>query len=152
MSFSSGYFVRHGEGMQIELSKEAEGNGFAEMLSQLLSQNMQGNDKKIEAFQGIRGKVSLEAPDIEERVSLDFQGDTLKVSLGLSEDALLTIHADSISILNLARIKICFGLPWFFDSVGLEILGKILTGKVRIQGLFSHPLVLIRVTKVFSVG
>jgi len=152
MGFSSASCVRHGEGMQIELSREAKGNGFAEMLSQLLSQNMQGNDKKIKAFQGINGKVSLEAPDIEERVSLDFQGDALKVSLGLSEDALLTIRADSISILNLARVRIRLGLPWFFDKVGLEILGKILTGKVRIQGLFSHPFVLIRVTKVFSVG
>lgn len=138
--------------MRIELSREARGNGFAEMLSQLLSQNMQNNGKRTKAFQGINGKVSLEAPDIEERVSLDFQGDTLKVSLGLSEDALLSIRADSISILNLARVKICLGLPWFFDRVGLEILGKILTGKVRVKGLFSHPLVLIRLTKVFSVG
>lgn len=122
------------------------------MISQLIEQNMGNNGKRIKAFQALSGIISLEAADLDEKISLDFQGDRLIISIGLSHEALLTIHTDSYTILDLARVRVLAGLPWFFDGVGLSILWKLITGRLIVSGMLFHPIVLIRVTKVFSVG
>ncbi len=137
---------------RIEIAGDARNNGFAGMLAQLLSQNMEADGKKAAAFRGITGTISIEAGDLGERVSLHFRGDGLTLGLGLSPGALLTITSDSLTILDMARLKIRAGLPWFFDEVGRGILRKLVTGGLRVKGMFSHPVVLVRLTKIFSVG
>jgi len=55
--------------------------------------------------------------------------------------------------MQLSNVKIGFaGMPNYLDATGREVAGKMLTGKLRIQGLVGNLTTLNRVTRLFSVA
>ncbi len=68
------------------------------------------------------------------------------------KDPDLVISATVDTLLGITNLKIKFGLPWYFDAVGLDTIKKLLNRELKIKGMFFHPLVLTRLTKVMSVA
>jgi hypothetical protein len=85
-------------------------------------------------------------------VTLDFHSGHLVVHNGLGSKRDMTIRADADTVMNLSNLKIgLFGMPIYYDQVGRGVAGKLLSGKLRIEGLLGNLATLNTVTRVFSV-
>jgi hypothetical protein len=135
----------------ILLDEGARDVGLAEMLFNLIRQNLDQDPGKIKLFNSLDARVLIEARDIQITVGLEFKQERLTVSEGFSVKPDLHIIAGSSTILDLCLLKIKFGLPYFFDGAGFKILKKLLTRGLIIKGLFRHFSTLVKLTRLFSV-
>lgn len=134
------------------LDEGAKDVGLAEMLSNLLRQNLEQNSQKLSSFEALHSNVVIVAKDIDITVTLAFRKGELTIYNGIVGKTDLMIIADHDAILDLSLINIFLGLPNYFDKVGRSILKKLLLGKLKIEGLLKHPLQLTHLTKIFSVN
>jgi len=135
----------------IVLDEGARDVGLAEMMFNLIRQNLEQNPRKIKGFNSLDAKVMIEARDIQIIIGLEFEQGRLTVSKGFSPKPDLHIISDSETILALCLVKIKFGLPYFFDANGFRIFKKLLSGELVIKGLMSQFPSLVKLTKIFSV-
>ena len=135
----------------IILDEGARDVGLAEMMFNLIRQNLEQNPQKIKGFNSLDAKVMIEARDIQIIIGLEFKQGKLTVSKGFSIKPDLHIITDSATILALCLVKIKLGLPYFFDANGFKVLKKLLTRQLIIRGLLNHFFLLVKLTKVFSV-
>jgi hypothetical protein len=63
----------------------------------------------------------------------------------------LNIRADSETLMNLSNQKIKWGLPYYFDETGRDIMAAMKTGRLSVKGMISHFPSLIRFSRVMSV-
>lgn len=136
----------------IILDDGAKEVGLAEMLFNLLGQNLEQKPQKVASFRALNSNVAIVARDIDITVTLAFRGGELKIYDGLVGKADLKIIANHDAILDLSLINIFMGLPNYFDRSGRTILRKVLLGELKIEGLLRHPFQLIHLTKIFSVN
>jgi len=136
----------------IILDEGAKGVGFAEILFNLLGQNLEQKPEKVPSFQAMNSNVVIVARDIDITVTLAFRGGELKIYDGAVGNADLKVIADHDAILELSLINIRMGLPNYFDKSGRNIFKKVLWGDLKIEGLLKHPFQLIHLTKIFSVN
>ena len=136
----------------IILDEGAKDVGLAEMLFNLLRQNLEQKPQKLSSFEALDSNVVMVARDIDITITLDFKRGELKIYDGIVGDADLKIIADHDAILELSLINIRMGLPNYFDKTGRNVLKKLLVGDLKINGLLRHPLQLTHLTKIFSVN
>lgn len=136
----------------IILDDGAKDVGLAEMLFNLLGQNLEQKPQKVSSFRALNSNVAIVARDIDITVTLAFRGGELKIYDGFVGKADLKIIANHDAILDLSLINIFMGFPNYFDRIGRTILRKVLIGELKIEGLLRHPLQLIHLTKIFSVN
>ena len=136
----------------IILDDGAKDVGLAEMLFNLLRQNLEQKPQKISSFEALDSNVAMVAKDIDITITLAFKKGKLKIYDGIVGNPDLKIIADHDAILELSLINICMGLPNYFDKTGRNVLKKILLGDLKIEGLLRHPLQLTHLTKIFSVN
>jgi hypothetical protein len=131
---------------------DAEPSAFASMLGGLIDANVKGRPEKRQDFADLVARVGIWVNDIDEGVTLDFKGGRLVVHNGLEAKRTITIHADADTVMSLSNLRIGpLGLPVYFDSTGREVAGKLLRGRLKIDGLLPNLLTLNAVTRVFSV-
>jgi hypothetical protein len=133
------------------IDNRAEEVPFSLIIADLLLANLQQKPKKRATFKNMFGKVALNLPDIEAAVTLIFAGGRLRIEPGILGQPDLIINSSSENIISLNAIHIKFGLPYYFDEAGLNVFKQLLNGDLKIQGLFTHPLLLTRFTKIMSV-
>src|SRR4030081_2306166 len=127
-------------------------SAFATMLGGLIEANVAGRPEKREDFDSLKARVGIRVEAIDESVTLDFRGGTLKVSNGLKRDRRITIRTDADTVMMLSNLAIGpFGLPVYYDGVGRGIVGKLLGGGLKIDGMLANLGTLNQVTRVFSV-
>lgn len=136
----------------IILDDGAKDVGLAEMLFNLLRQNLEQNPQKMSSFERLNSNVVIVARDIDITITLAFRKGELTIYNGIVGKTDLMIIADHDAILDLSLINIFMGLPNYFDKVGRSILKKLLLGNLKIEGLLKHPLQLTHLTKLFSVN
>jgi hypothetical protein len=136
----------------IILDDGAKDVGLAEMLFNLLRQNLEQKPQKLSDFQALHSDVVIVARDIDITITLAFKRGELKIYDGVVGNPDLKITADHDAILELSLISIRMGLPNYFDRIGRTILKKLLLGNLKIEGMLRHPLQLIHLTKIFSVN
>jgi len=136
----------------IILDDGAKDVGLAEMLFNLLRQNLEQKPQKISSFEALDSNVVMVARDIDITITLAFKRGELKIYDGIVGNPDLKIIADHDAILELSLISICMGLPNYFDKTGRNVLKKVLLGDLKIEGLLRHPLQLTHLTKIFSVN
>lgn len=130
---------------------DTEPSAFAQMLGGLIEANVGARAEKRADFDRLRASVGIDAVDAGEAATLDFEGGHLTLRNGLAPRRDLTITADSETVLQLSNLRIGpFGMPVYYDETGRSVVGKLLSRKLRIQGMFKLGL-LNRVTRVFSV-
>jgi hypothetical protein len=136
----------------IVLDEAAKDVGLAEMMFNLIRQNLEQKPQRLLSFRALNSNVVIVARDIDITVTLAFKKVELTIYNGIVGRADLKIIADHDAILDLSLIKISMGLPNYFDRTGRDILKKLIFGNLKIEGMLKHPLQLIHLTKVFSVN
>ena len=136
----------------IILDEGAKDVGLAEMLFDLLRQNLEQKPQKLSSFEALDSNVVMVARDIDITITLAFKRGKLKIYDGAVGNPDLKIIADHDAILELSLINIRMGLPNYFDKTGRNVFKKVLLGDLKIKGLLRHPLQLTHLTKIFSVN
>ncbi len=136
---------------EVVLAPGADEVPLAIMLGDLLKQNLEQKPEKIKDFNALCISVGIDAVDAEAQITLQFQKGTLTVHGGLV-NCDLVISTDAATLLGLSNMTIKFGLPWYFDKTGMEVIKKLLKRELKIKGLLLHPFALTRLTKVMSVA
>jgi hypothetical protein len=128
-------------------------SAFASMLGGLIEANVGNRPEKQKDFDSLEARVGIWVTDIDEGVTLDFQKGHLIVHNGLWPKRDITIRAEAGTVMNLSNLKIgLFGMPVYYDGVGREVAGKLVLGKLRIEGLLGNLATLNTVTRIFSVA
>ena len=136
----------------IVLDEGAKEVGLAEIMFNLIRQNLEQKPQRLSSFKALNSNVVIVARDIDITVTLAFKKVDLTIYNGIVGKPDLKIIADHDAILDLSLIKISIGLPNYFDRRGRDILRKLIFGNVKIEGMLKHPLQLIHLTKIFSVN
>jgi hypothetical protein len=122
------------------------------MLGGLIDANIGNNRARRKDFDDLKARVGVWVTDIDEGVTLDFQGGALVVSNGLKPKRDITIRTDAETVMNLSNLRIgILGMPVYYDAVGRGIAAKLLQGKLRIDGLLGNIATVNTVTRIFSV-
>jgi len=122
------------------------------MLGGLIEANVDSRADRKKDFDSLVARVGIWVTDIDEGVTLDFRKGSLVVHNGLQSKRDLTIRAEAETVMNLSNLKIgLFGMPVYYDEVGRGVAGKLLQGKLRIDGLLGNLATLNTVTRIFSV-
>ena len=131
---------------------DKEPSAFASMFGGLIEANVKSRPEKESDFASLVAKVGIWVTDIDEGVTLDFKGGRLTVHNGLEPQRTITIRADAETVMSLSNLKIgLFGLPVYYDEIGRGVAGKLLRGKLKIDGLLPNVITLNAVTRIFSV-
>jgi hypothetical protein len=131
---------------------DAEPSAFASMLGGLIDANIASNPARRKDFDDLKARVGVWVTDIDEGVTLDFQGGALVVANGLKAKRDITIRTDADTVMNLSNLRIgAFGMPVYYDEVGRGIAAKLLQRKLRIDGLIGNIATVNTVTRIFSV-
>ena len=133
------------------VENRAEEVPFSFVISELLAGNVQQKPDKMKTLENMYGVVALNLPDIEAAVTLIFAGGKVRIEPGIVGKPDLIINSSSEKIISLNAINIKFGLPYYFDEAGMNVLKQLLSGELKIQGMFTHPVLLTRLTKLMSV-
>jgi hypothetical protein len=125
----------------------------AQMLAGLIIANISQHPERMADFRRLTGEsVYIEAPDIEESLTLTFAGDDLVVRPGRQGRPVISITADSDVLMALNLLKIGpMGMPNYFDQDGRNVVRALASRRLRIGGMW-HIDVLNRVTRLFSVA
>ncbi len=134
------------------VDEKAQENGMALMMADLITQNMEQNPEKTKYFNKLKAVVAITAPDAEMKLTMFFNKGSCMVYDGIVGKVDLHIVADSETLLSLSNVSLAAGLPNFFSESGREMLKNMCSGKLKIHGMFLHPVALIRLTNVFSIN
>jgi len=129
----------------------AQENGLAIMLGDLMQQNMDQHPEKVRAFGWLKGSVAITAPDAEVSLTMFFNRGSCVIFNGVVGRPDLHVEADSEVILGLSNTPLRYGLPDPLAPASKELVGRLLSGKLKIRGLAFHPLTLTLLTNVLSV-
>ena len=136
----------------VEYADGDDASAFAMMLGGLIEANVLARPEKRKDFDALNARVGIVVEDIEESVTLDFRGGKLLVSNGLKRDRKLTIRTEADTVMMLSNLAIGpFGMPVYVDSVGRQVVMRLLGGRLQIDGMLTNLPTLNRVTRVFSV-
>jgi hypothetical protein len=131
---------------------DADPSAFASMLGGLIEANVESRPEKMRDFESLVARVGIWVDDIDEGVTLDFHRGRLTVHNGLTTQRTITIRSDAGTVMSLSNLKIgVFGLPVYYDEVGRGVAGKLLRGKLKIEGMLANVMTLNAVTRIFSV-
>lgn len=137
----------------VEYADGEEATAFAQMLGGLIEANVISRPEKLKDFHNLKARVGIFVTDIQEGVTLNFDGGHLLVRNGLEEGRDVTIRAEADTVMLLSNVRIGFaGMPNYLDATGREVAAKMLTGKLKIEGLVGNMTTLNRVTRLFSVA
>lgn len=129
---------------------EDEG-GLPVMIAGIITGNLDAKPERQNDFNALNGNIYMRAHDADVDMTMVFEKGRLSVHSGRVGNPKISICTDSETLLDLANINIKFGLPHYFDNVGLAVLKKLfLTRELEIKGLFAHPIMLTRFTKLMS--
>ncbi|HEY8633723.1 MAG TPA: SCP2 sterol-binding domain-containing protein [Candidatus Dormibacteraeota bacterium] len=118
----------------------------------MIQANVESRPEKQQDFATLVARVGIWVTDIDEGVTLDFKGGRLTVHNGLKPRSTLTIRTDAETVMSLSNLKIGpLGIPVYYDEVGRSVAGKLLRGKLKIDGLIPNVMTLNAVTRIFSV-
>ena len=128
----------------------AEPNGLATMLAGMLEANLEREPRRRELVRS--GAVELDAEDADVGVLITFQhGSVTVANADGRSDATVRIRADSADLLSLSAVPLRFGLPDAFERDGRAILVAIARRRIRISGMWTHPVLVSRVARLLSV-
>ena len=145
--------------MDIALAPGADENGLAVMLCELVRQNLETNPHKVPDFEALSGVVAIVAEDAEVSLTLCFDRGDLRVYGGVMGVPDVVIYGTSDTIMALSNMPLTksgLPIPRRGDKEGQELVRSVIRAlrnrSFRIQGMFRHLPLLMRLTKVMSVN
>ena len=137
--------------MEVKLAEGAEEIGLAIMLQDLIVQNIEQNPHKLIDLKKLDISIGLDISDVDIKLTLAFSDSTLTIQPDIFGEPELNITADSATIMNLSNQKIKWGLPYYFDQTGREILAAMRSRRLKVKGMVAYFPSLIRFSRVMSV-
>ncbi len=96
--------------------------------------------------------VGIIADDAGVAVTLRFTPSVVTVANGLTGGKLdLVIRTTADDLIGLSSVPLRFGLPDVLTADGRAVTRKLLSGKLKVRGLFRHLLTLTRLQRLLSV-
>jgi hypothetical protein len=145
----------------IELAPGADENGLAQMLSGLISQNLEAKPHKWADFGALHGAVAIVADDVDVALTLRFdRGQKLTIHDGIVGLPEVTIRGPSDAIIAMSNLPMTtpLGLPLpdprDREAVGAvrTLIGALRGGKLRVHGLLFHVPFFLKLGHVMSVN
>jgi hypothetical protein len=125
--------------------------GLPVMIAGIIKGNLDAKPHRMSDFNALNGNIYMQAKDADVDMTMVFGKGTLTVHSGKIGNPKISISTDSETLLDLANINVVLGLPFYFDKTGLAVLKKLfLTRELKLAGLFTHPVMLTRFTKLMS--
>jgi predicted transport protein len=137
--------------MELNITNNAADVPFSFIVQDLLTGNIEKSEAKYVVYKKMRGIAAINLQDIETAISLHFNHGKLTIEQGVSPDSAVVITTQSDKVMDLNMLRVRWGLPYYFDEAGRNVLGLLLGGKIKIKGLLSHPVLLTRLTIIMSV-
>ena len=125
--------------------------GLHVMMADIIKGNLKDKPRRRNDFNALNGNIYIKAEDASVDITMVFEKGTMTVHNGKIGKPKICIITDSTTLLALPNLNIKFGLPYYFDKAGLEIVKKLFTRELKLKGLLSHPVMLTRFTKLMSV-
>ncbi len=135
----------------IQLADGAEALGLPDMLKDLIGQNLVEHPQKAANFLRLRIRIGLTITDADISITLAFYNGRLTISPGLQKPVHIFLEATSDIIMALSNQTIKWGLPYYFDETGREVLTAMKTGRLKARGMLFHLPSMIRFSRVMSV-
>jgi len=129
---------------------DAEPNGLASMLGGLIEGNLKAHPER-EALLSKGATYSIVAPDVGVAVSLRFSPGKVQVRNDEVAKPNVRVETDSETLIGLSSVPLRFGLPDVLTADGRAVTRKLLSGKLKVRGLFRHLLTLTRLQRLLSV-
>jgi hypothetical protein len=118
------------------------------MLGGLIDQNLARQPSRLRLLK--QSVFAIEAPDADVAVTLHVGPEGVRVADGIDPPAQVRVRADSARLLAIAGAPLRFGLPDVLSAQGRDVIADIACRRVRISGLFSHPVLVSRLTTLLS--
>jgi hypothetical protein len=125
-------------------------SGLTTMLSDLLQQNLVREPSRARLLRECT--ATLEATDAGVVTTLQVGSGRVVVADGVAARAHLRVSGSAERLLALAAAPLRIGLPDPFRAEGRAVLGDVLRGLLRIEGLFAHPLRATRLMRLLSAA
>ena len=122
--------------------------GLAQMLADLIEQNLARDPSRGRLLKP--AVVAITATDAEVSVTLHLDGVRVTFANGADPQARVHVRATGGRLFGLAACPLRFGLPDLFSREGRAIVGDLLKGRTRIDGLISHLPAVRRLTMLLS--
>jgi hypothetical protein len=137
--------------MNLNITNKAQDMPFSFILEELITGNIAKSPAKQNIYKKMKGVIAIDLPDIEAAVTLIFGQGKLTIEAGINGNPDIIIRTSYDLVMDLNMINIRWGLPYYFDEAGRRVLGHILSGRLKIKGMFSHTVLLTRLTIIMSV-
>jgi hypothetical protein len=137
--------------MDLNIINKAQDLPFSFILEELIAGNITKSPAKQNIYKKMKGVVAIDLPDIEAAVTLIFGQGKLTIEAGINGNPDIIIRTSYDLVMDLNMINIRWGLPYYFDEAGRRVLGHILSGRLKIKGMFFHTVLLTRLTIIMSV-
>ncbi len=138
--------------IDIQLAPGAEEIGLAIMTKDLISQNLEQNPHKIADFVKLNIGVGLIVTDVGIEMTMVFSKGVMTVHSGVPDEPGIVIRTRADIVMAMSNTKIKWGLPYYFDDTGREILQAMRNGGLKIRGMILHLPSLIRLSRIMSVN
>jgi hypothetical protein len=145
----------------VRLAPGAEENGLANMLAELVRQNLAAKPHKVKDFRGLRGNIAIVADDVDVALTLRFEhAGSLTIHDGIVGIPAMTIRGPSDAIMALSNMPLAtpLGLP-IPDPRDTEAMRSVRTvvsamrsGKLHVYGAVFHIPLLLKLSRVMSVN
>jgi len=135
----------------IQLADGADALGLPDMLKDLIGQNLAAHPAKVADFNKLAIRIGLNVVDADVAITLDFNKGRLIIHAGLLPPTHIIVSTDSEIIMALSNQTIKWGLPYYFDETGQEILAAMKSGRLKAQGMLLHLPSMIRFSRLMSV-
>jgi hypothetical protein len=148
---------------RVTLAAGAEENGLAVMLGDLVRQNLEAKPKKMADFESLDGRVAIVAEDADVALTLVFEpgpGGNLTLHDGIVGIPDMTIRGPAEAVLALSNMPLAtpLGLPIparddeEAKRTVRELTQALLGGRLHFYGMFFHPSLAMKLTRVMSVN
>jgi hypothetical protein len=129
---------------------DTDPSGLALMIGGLIGQNLDRDPSRARYLDG--SLVAIVASDAEVSVTVRLDPDLVLVTDGVDDRSQVVVQASSDLLLQITSSPLRFGLPDALTKGGREVLGDVLSRRVKIKGLLRNPQRLARFTRLLSVN
>lgn len=142
----------------IALAPSAENNPFAQMLADLVRQNLDSKPHKKKDLAVLDGTVALVADDADMALTLEFRRGLLVLHDGIVGVPDVTVRGTADAIMSLSNVPLTrpLALPIPTDRSAIDTVRSMLRamrlGELRVYGMLGNMGLLNRLTRVMSVN
>ncbi len=129
---------------------DQEPNGLGAMIGGLIQANLEQHPERV-ALLGKPATFGIVAPDADVAITIRLSPDGVQVANGIRGTPDVSVRGDSETLVGLSAAPLRFGQPDVTTKAGREVVKKLLTGRLKVRGLFVHAGMLGRLNKLLSV-